>query len=122
MPLLTTDRAKEVGAAVSVTTLISWVTIAPAVWFFLKPPLMAAVTEDIHAEISKEVSRQVKPIYRGLTALVAKDVTDLRIQIVEKTYQKSQGTNWTSQDAKDLEALRLELEASQEALDQLKGN
>ena len=122
MGLLNNDRAKEVGAAVSVTTLISWVTIAPAVWFFLKPPLMAAVTEDLQTHIQSEVSKQVKPIYKGLTALVSRDVNSLRLQIVEMTYRKSQGTDWTSQDAKDLESLRLELEASQEALGQLKGN
>lgn len=118
-PRVKMDRRKE-GMTITLSALIAWIPVVPVFWLVLQPLLVNAVTEAMSDELQRKVQVEVAPLNQAFIVLIQKSVADLRREIAALEYRRDKGNNWTSEDAKALVDLELELESSQEALAVLK--
>lgn len=115
------DYVKRHGVSISLATLISWITLAPAFWFLAKPVLTNAVSEAVADDIKTQVKSEVKPLINAYKVILESQINQLRVEIrllelKRKRSDRDPNITWTTEDVRVLEDKEIELENLQRAL------
>ncbi len=102
----------------SVNSVISIASAVGIVWFFVQPLLISQVGEALGSEIDSKIEEQQRPIENAFSSLLKSEITKLKIQIARmETHVNDE--DWTEEDAELLAMLHIEVEALEEALEEL---
>ena len=108
--------AREVSISTIFSTVASLAVVIPVLWYVGKPLLSDALAEDFKV-IAQE---QAQPIKSAFSVLLTRDINSLRKEIAALKFRQRQATDWEQGDAEYLADLEIELEALQEAREELK--
>jgi len=108
--------AREFSLNAIISTVASLAVVTPILWYVGKPLISEALAEDF-----KQVAQQqAQPIKSAFSVLLTRDINSLRKEIAALKFRQRQAEDWTEDDAEYLADLEIELEALQEAKEQLK--
>ncbi len=109
--------AREISVSTILSTLASLAVVIPVLWFIGRPLISESLAEDFKT-IAQEQSR---PIRSAFSVLLTRDINYLRKQITALEFQRDNppADDWTADDAEYLTELDIELEALNDARDEL---
>ncbi len=113
------STAKEAGFRIGVNQIITYATLIPILWFVAQPILVGAVSSAMAEDIKDVVQTQVEPMQNAFVVLLLRDINHLKRDIAREEFRMRQGDGWTQEDSVHLAELRIELQALQQALDEL---
>ena len=103
---------------VSISTILTLIPVVTAVWFVGKPILVSQISDAMGAEFEETIEEKTAPVENAFKALLRSEITKLRKEIAKlRTHEGDE--DWTEDDAEYLAELRIELEALQEAYNEL---
>ncbi len=109
---------KDHAVSVSINSFLSIASAVGIVWFFVQPVLISQVGAALGEEIDDKIDEQQRPIENAFASLLQSEITKLRIQIARmETHVNDE--DWSEEDAELLATLHIELEALQQALNEL---
>lgn len=112
------DTAKAHGLNISLSTVATIAALVPMFWFVAKPILIAQISTALASEFEETIDTKTEGVTNAFKALLRSEITALRKEIAKlQTHQND--ADWTEDDAEYLTELRIELEALQEAYDEL---
>ncbi len=113
------DNIKAHGINVSLSTVATIVALVPAFWFIGKPILVAQISTAMAAEFEDVIETKQAPVENAFRVLLQTEITKLRKEIAALRYRQRNGEDWDELDAEYLAELEIELEALQQAYEEL---
>lgn len=109
---------KEHGINVSVSTVLTMASVVPVLWFIGKPILVEQISTAMADEFEQTIDRKQAPVQSAFKVLLRSEITKLRKEIARlRTHEGD--PDWDEDDAAYLAELKIELEALQEAYQEL---
>ena len=105
---------KQHGINVSLSTVATLIPVLAFLWLFIQPALVDAVADDLDEMI---VAKQA-PVQSAFKTLLRSEINALKKEIARLEIHEGD-EDWTEEDAELLTELEIELEAMQEAYDEL---
>lgn len=111
---------KRRGVNISISSLVTVLPILGVVWFLIEPRVVIAVTTLVKADVSVQVSDQIKPLNAAFKAIIQNDIDRTRRQIAElKNIRQFHPEDWTDKDSSELAQLEIELDNLKLAIKEL---
>lgn len=108
--------ARELSLSTVFSTVTTLAVVIPVLWYVGKPLLSEALADDF-----KDIAQQqAQPIKSAFSVLLTRDINSLRKEIAALKFRQRAATDWTEDDAEYLADLEIELEALQDAKEELK--
>jgi hypothetical protein len=114
--IMNSKVTREQGVRIGINQAITYTTLVPILWFIGQPILVNALADDIKIAVQE----QVAPMNAAFVALLQRDINGVRKSIAMLKFRQYQEDDWTSDDARELAELDIELEALREAMSALK--
>ncbi len=112
---------KETGLNVSLSSVVSIATLGGMMWFILQPLMVSQISTAMAGEIETTIDEKTRPIIGAFEAILQSDINRLKRVIARLEYKEEHDSEeWTEADADRLSDSRIELEAFQEALREIK--
>ena len=74
----------------------------------------------MESHISQQVSEKTKPLNEAFKVILQQDINRIKWQIAQMEYRKSHDDSWSSEDARQLADLEIELKTLEQAKEELK--
>jgi len=113
---------KEQGIHMTISGLGSAIAVLATLWIFAEPIIVESVSVAMASDIEQSINKEIEPLNRAFVALLQRDVNDVRKAIAAMRYRQRLQQDWTSEDAANLTYLEIELEALNEAMEEMKKN
>jgi len=111
---------KDHGMNITVSSLISMVTLGTMVWFVLQPVMVSQMSLALADEMEDQIETKTKPISNAFKVLLQSDISRLKRNIAILDRRKTHDPdNFSEADAVRLADYEIELEAFEEAIDDL---
>lgn len=111
-------KITEHGINATLSTVMTMAAVVPVLWFIGKPLLIEQISVAMATEFEETIEEKTQGVENAFKALLRSEITALRKEIAKlKTHEGDD--DWTEDDAEYLTELKIELEALQEAYDEL---
>ena len=112
--------ARQHGKDALHSIVVSWIPLIGAFWFLAKPILITAVSEAVADDIQTQVEKSVRPINSAFKVLLSQQILNLKKDIAAMEFDKEhEPESWTHGEMQELVSMESELEALQEAKEEL---
>ena len=105
---------KQHGINISLSTVATLIPVLAFLWLFIQPALVDAVADDLDEMIETKQA----PVEAAFKALLRSEINEIKKQIARMKVHEGD-EDWTEEDDEFLAELRIELEAMQEAYNEL---
>lgn len=111
---------KEHGLTVSVSTIATLVPVLAAVWFVMQPLMVSQISSAMASDLEDMIEDETKPIEGAFKVLLQSDINRLKRNIARLEYREEhEPDEWTEADSQRLADYKIELDAFEEAIDDL---
>jgi len=115
-----TEMVKQ-GMNISISSLVSMGALGSMLWFVMQPLMISQISVAMAGEIEDTIDTKTRPIIGAFEAILQSDINRLKRTISRLEYKEEhKPDDWTEADADRLSDSRIELEAFQEALREIK--
>ena len=112
---------KSHGLTVSISTVATLIPVLAISWLFVKPALVQSIGEAVADDFDDKISEKTAPIQSAFRVLLLSDINRLKRNIARLEFKKDDhDETYTSADAVRLADYKIELDAYDEAYDDLK--
>jgi len=112
---------KEHGKNISISSVVSMVTLGGLFWMFAQPAMVAQISTAMADDIDRAIEEKTRPIQGAFKVLLLSDINRLKRSIARLEHKRSdEDADYTENDAVRLADYKIELDAYDEAYDDLK--
>lgn len=111
---------KQHGINISLSSIGAIIPILVFLWIFVQPALVNSIAADLDDKISAQVTEKQVPLNNAFKAILQSDINKLKKQIAQLEFKESHSPDeWTSDDADELASTKIQLQALEEAKEEL---
>ncbi len=114
---------KDHGMNISISTIATLIPVFAGVWFVMQPLMVAQISTAMAQELEDKIEDKTAPIQSAFRVLLLSDINRLKRNIAKLEHKRDrESESYTESDAVRLADYKIELDAYDEAYDDLKAN
>jgi len=108
------------GISISISTVATLIPVLAISWLFVKPALVQSIGEAVADDFDDKITEKTAPIQSAFRVLLLSDINRLKRNIARLEFKRDADDDYKSSDAVRLADYKIELDAYDEAYDDLK--